>query len=127
MNKYWAVLNSYNSDNLICHKLYETGSSASFLCSLLLLYLPMAPRCGPISQSVTIELEDVKLTTTITSETNVHHVECDFCGEDIALTQSANPYRIKSHQAACKARIAKAAAKKVSFLLVLEILYSLFL
>ncbi|KAJ7113546.1 hypothetical protein C8R44DRAFT_741132 [Mycena epipterygia] len=34
------------------------------------------PRHGPIFQPVTLELEGVKLTTTINSETNVHHVEC---------------------------------------------------
>ncbi|KAJ6591405.1 hypothetical protein B0H10DRAFT_1960794 [Mycena sp. CBHHK59/15] len=78
------------------------------------LLSPYAPRHGPISQSVTLELEGVTLTTTIDSETNAHHVECDLRGEDIALTQSANPYRIKSHRAACEARIARAAAKKAT-------------
>ncbi|KAJ6569180.1 hypothetical protein B0H19DRAFT_1065949 [Mycena capillaripes] len=53
------------------------------LCSLL-LYLPMPLRSKPKFQPVTLELEGVTLTTTISSETNVHHVECDLCGENIA-------------------------------------------
>jgi hypothetical protein len=70
-------------------------------------FLPPVPAMPPkpaiVNEPVTLFLQDgARVVTFIDTTTKIHHVSCDLCGDDIALTASANPYRFDSHRTSCK-------------------------